>query len=189
MIVCTSEHRVFHHDTVLPQRDRLSFREHTGSEHDSAASTGVHNAADCGIRRHITVGVDDWFLIVMRQNHLNPRRIRPSVGTELCSQKRPGGLSVVFVALYYAEAEPAPVDAMALDKASVIKFHRFYKVHLVAFWRGAWILPNESFSVGQISGAVILPDRGFALCDCFKKIRYLLPPTAHSLLFTEYVRN
>src|ERR1051325_1243294 len=189
MVVCASEHRIFHNDAVLPQRDWLSFRDHAGPEHDSTARTECHIATDCGIRSHVASGVDDRFLIVMRQNHLQPLRIQWQRALNSALKTNFETLSVVFVALYYAESEPAPIDAMPLDQAFVVEFHRLYKVHLITVRRGARVFPDESFSVGQISSAVILPDRGLALCDCFKKIQYLLPPTANSLLLAEYVRN
>ena len=53
---------------------------------------------------------------------------------------------------------------MALNQTVIIQFHGFHEIHLIAFWAGARIFPDEPFIVGQVTGPVVLPNRRLANC-------------------------
>src|SRR5437660_8431676 len=89
---------------------------------------------------------------------LAPARLKQLFGRLL------GIALVIFVALENTEAEPAPIDAMALDQAVTIEIHRFHEIHLLALAGIARVFPNQSLAIGEIAGPIILahwrlPDR------------------------------
>src|SRR5262245_30051145 len=62
----------------------------------------------------------------------------------------------------HIESIPAPIDAMALDKA-IPDLHDLDQVHLVAVWRRAWVFPGQYAAVGEKSLLEALPLRRVGL--------------------------
>ena len=76
---------------------------------------------------------------------------------------------MVSVELQNAKPAPAPIDAVALNQSDLVQLHGLHEIHLLAVRRCARVLPDQSPSVGQVAGAVILPKRRLALGEQVKQ--------------------
>lgn len=52
-------------NTVLPDRDRLAFRNNADSKHDAATCRNPHITADYGIGSNVGPRMNDWLTFVM----------------------------------------------------------------------------------------------------------------------------
>src|SRR2546421_463739 len=98
-------------------------------------------------------------------------------------------LFVIFVALQNAEPEPAPIHAMALNQTVIVQVHRLDKIHLVALRSRPGIFPDDSFSISQVSRAMVLSDAWLSSCYSLEELENLPPTSTDSFLLVQQVRN
>src|SRR5579884_1237598 len=97
--------------------------------------------------------------------------------------------ATVSVRKDHVDPSPSPVHGMVLYQSRAVQLHSFHKIHLFTIRFGAWIFPDQLLSVGQISGAVILPEARLAAAHLAKKWSHLLVPATDAAFYFHQVRN